>query len=110
MGAFQLHQATERMFTAAALVFTGYKPRTHNLEKLLNLSFTYSRDLGVAFIPRNDRDKYLFKLLKRAYIEARYKKSYKISAEELIELIEKVKEFHATAQRLCEAQIAGYVV
>ena len=108
LGAFLCHQAAERAFTAAALVFTGYKPRTHNLEKLLNLSFTYSRELGVAFIPQNDRDKHLFKLLKKAYIEARYKKSYKITEDELAELIEKVTVFHQAVQRLCEAQIASY--
>ena len=108
MGAFQLHQAAERTFTAAALVFTGYKPKTHNLEKLLNLSWTYSRELGVVFIPQNSRDKYLFKLLKKAYIEARYKKSYKITEEELSELIEKVTVFQQTAQHLCEAQLASY--
>ena len=106
--AFQLHQAAERTFTAAALVFTGYKPRTHNLEKLLNLSWTYSRDLGAVFIPHSDRDKYLFKLLKKAYIEARYKKSYKITEEELSALIEKVTIFQQTAQRLCEQQLASY--
>ena len=32
--AFLLHQAAERYFHAALLVFTGYKPQTHDLKKL----------------------------------------------------------------------------
>ena len=108
IGAFLLHQATERAFNAASLVYTGYKPRTHNIEKLLNFSWNYSRDLGAVFIPQDNQDKHLFKLLKKAYIDARYKKSYKITEEELSALIEKVKIFQQTAQRLCEEQIASY--
>ncbi len=106
--AFNLHQATERTFTAASLVYTGYKPRTHNLAKLLNFSWAYSRELGAVFVPQDDRDKHLFKLLKNAYIDARYKKNYKITEDELAELIDKVRAFQQTAQRLCEAQIAAY--
>ena len=108
IGAFLLHQATERTFTAVALVYTGYKPRTHNIEKLLNFNWNYSRDLGAVFIPQDNRDKHLFKLLKKAYIDARYKKSYKITEEELAALIEKVTIFQQTAERLCEVQIASY--
>ena len=32
--AFLLHQATERYYHAAILVFTGYKQRTHDIELL----------------------------------------------------------------------------
>ncbi|HEU4411214.1 MAG TPA: HEPN domain-containing protein, partial [Polyangiaceae bacterium] len=34
IAAFQLHQATERYFAAALLVFTGTKPTTHKLDEL----------------------------------------------------------------------------
>ena len=44
----------------------------------------------------------------KAYIEARYKKSYKITEDELSELIDKVTIFQQTAQHLCEEQIASY--
>src|SRR5262249_61189166 len=32
--AFQLHQATERLYTTAGMVFTGYKRKEHSLIKL----------------------------------------------------------------------------
>ncbi|HEY4197709.1 MAG TPA: hypothetical protein VGM63_19350 [Mucilaginibacter sp.] len=31
IGAFNLHQATERTYNAIVLVYSGYKPKTHNL-------------------------------------------------------------------------------
>jgi predicted nucleotidyltransferase len=34
--AFELHQATERYYAAILLVFTDYKPRTHDIEELGN--------------------------------------------------------------------------
>jgi uncharacterized protein len=34
IAAFDLHQATERYFATALLVFTAYKPKTHNLSLL----------------------------------------------------------------------------
>ncbi len=41
-------------------------------------------------------------------IEAHYKKSYKITQEELSELIEKVTAFHKDVQHVCEQQLAAY--
>ncbi|WP_176722527.1 HEPN domain-containing protein, partial [Candidatus Thiosymbion oneisti] len=34
IAAFQLHQVTERLYGTILLVFTRYKPSTHDLEKL----------------------------------------------------------------------------
>ncbi len=36
--AFELHQATESLYTCILLVFTRYKPNTHKLELLRKLS------------------------------------------------------------------------
>jgi len=34
LAAFDLHQATEKLYGTILLVFTRYKPSTHDLEKL----------------------------------------------------------------------------
>ncbi|RFA27323.1 hypothetical protein CAI21_14915 [Alkalilimnicola ehrlichii] len=36
IAAFLLHQATERFYNAVILVYTGYKAKEHNLEKLIS--------------------------------------------------------------------------
>jgi len=37
IAAFELHQVTERLYTAVLLVFTRYKPKTHDIGKLSQL-------------------------------------------------------------------------
>ena len=74
MAAFMLHQTAERTYNAAILVFTGYKPRTHNIGKLIRLSRDFSPELAGVFPANTKEEANLFNLLKRAYIGARYKK------------------------------------
>jgi uncharacterized protein len=92
IAAFTLHQATEAFYSAALLVATGYKPKTHNLDRLRNYAKPLSEDLYFIFLtPTTDKnEEYLFDLLQRSYIEARYKTDYTITEEELKALIEKV--------------------
>lgn len=47
--AFQLHQATERYYGAIQLVFTGYKPKTHDLEELSSLAKACDMEFSKAF-------------------------------------------------------------
>jgi len=107
MGAFQLHQATESFYCAALLVYTGYKPKTHNLEKLRAYAKHISEDLHNLFLmPEIDEhEKHLFDLLKRGYIDARYKKDYIITEEELRELIVKVTRMQQIVEAICKEKI-----
>jgi predicted nucleotidyltransferase/HEPN domain-containing protein len=107
IAAFQLHQATERYFAAALLVFTGTKPLSHDLEKLGKLVAPLHALLAEPFPMATGEDERLFKLLKRAYIEARYSKSYRITAGELATLGERVKDLAARVERACREKIEG---
>ncbi|MEM6817050.1 MAG: HEPN domain-containing protein [Bacteroidota bacterium] len=81
--AFQLHQATERYYTTILLVFTDYRPKDHNLETLgIKVEMC---DARFAVFPKTtDEEKHRFELLKRAYIDARYKMDeYQITKGEL---------------------------
>ena len=105
--AFLLHQATECFYNTLLLVFTGYKPKTHSLEKLRQYSKPYSKELLQLFPDNaaNQTESHLFDLLKRGYIDARYKNDYTITEEELSALIEKVKTMQETVERICRDKI-----
>ena len=67
LAAFQLHQATESFYSAILLVFTGYKPRLHDIEKLGSLASNYNNELLKIF-PRDTKEQEeRFILLKLAY-------------------------------------------
>jgi HEPN domain-containing protein len=106
--AFLLHQAAERYFHAALLVFTGYKPKTHDLERLANQTAPLHPTLAGALPRAEPEDERLFKLLKRAYIEARYSKSYRVTEEELGALREHVRDLGARVRRACADKLASF--
>jgi HEPN domain-containing protein/predicted nucleotidyltransferase len=108
IGAFNLHQATERTYNAIVLVFSGNKPKTHNLDKLKRYAKDYSQELDTVFTDSTPTEKHLFDLLKRAYIDARYKKDYNITAEQLQALIERVIRLQQIASKICTAKIASF--
>ncbi len=49
MALFMLHQAAEQMYQAILLAFMGYKPTTHNLDKLQAIYEPVLGRVGVAF-------------------------------------------------------------
>ena len=109
-GAFNLHQATERTYNAVILVETGYKPKTHNLDKLKRYSKRFSEELENIFPYNTPEEKHLFDLLKRGYIDARYKDHYEITEGELGILIERISKLQAITKRVCEEKIASFDV
>lgn len=109
IGVFELHQAAESLYYSVLLVFTAYKPKTHNLWKLRKRTIPYSGELYQVFGTEIDKnEKYLFDLLKRGYIDARYRHDYKITSEELTILIEKVKWMASIVEKVCKGKIASF--
>src|SRR5690349_6647061 len=106
--AFLLHQAVERHYAAATLVFTGYKHKSHNIEELANQAAALHPALEGALPRTEQEDKRLFDLLKRAYIEARYSKSYSITGGELLVLRERVLDLAARVRRACAEKLASF--
>ncbi|MCP5378216.1 MAG: HEPN domain-containing protein [Rickettsiaceae bacterium] len=103
--AFLLHQATESFYSAILLVFTGYKPRLHDIEKLGSLASNYSDELLKIF-PRDTKEQEeRFILLKLAYTEARYNKNYKITEEQLVYLIKRVEKLKSITEEICTTWI-----
>jgi HEPN domain-containing protein/predicted nucleotidyltransferase len=103
--AFELHQATERYYTALLLVFTGYKEKIHDIEELGSQVEAISADFKNVFPRLTPEQNERFKLLKKAYIDARYKKSYSISKEDLEYLGERVELLRDMVKTKCEERI-----
>ncbi len=105
---FELHQAVERYYTCTLLVHTGFRPKTHNLNKLRLMCSFFSKEIYNAF-PRNSaKEKDLFELLKKAYIDARYKNNYSIAKEQLGELAFFTYKLKNLTEIICMMKIASF--
>ena len=103
--AFELHQATERYYTTILLVYTDYRPKEHDLARL-NLRVKNCDPRFAVFPQDTEEEKRRFELLRRAYVDARYKmEEYKISNEELDYLGEKVQQLKEVTERFCGDKI-----
>jgi uncharacterized protein len=105
IAAFDLHQAAERYITCLLLVETGYRPKEHDMKRLLKQAAGFDKAFTSLF-PQNDKqEKRLFDLLRRAYVDARYNKTYQITDEELDTLGERVQKLKAIAAKVCGERI-----
>jgi HEPN domain-containing protein len=108
IAAFLLHQSAERTLNTAILVFRGYKPKTHNLDKLFRYAKHFGREM-VNIFPRNNlEEKHIFDLLKKGYVEARYDKKYVITKEEVEELIKRIEKLQEIVERICKEKILSF--
>lgn len=109
ISAFSLQQAAESLYYAILLVFTDYKPKTHNLWKLRKKAKPHSKELFEVFRAETDKEEErLFDLLKRGYVDARYREDYVITLEELEILIKKVKSMIPIVRNACQQRIASF--
>jgi len=106
--AFLLHQATERYYGAVQLVFTGYKPKTHDIEVLSWLAKAVNIEFGKVFPKATYEERMRFTLLKKAYVDARYKAEYKISKEDLEYLADRVQLLRRLTEEICKEKIASF--
>lgn len=109
VAAFELHQATERFLHAVILTFTRYKPKLHDLEKLDRQVSNLDPEFFKIFPRATEEQKRCFDLLKKAYIDARYKPDYTITKEELEYLAGRVRKLQELTKRMCEEKIASMV-
>lgn len=104
--AFNLHQATERLYHCVLLVCTFYTPHVHNIGFLR----VQAERLDVRLVdiwPEDTRiAKARFEKLKEAYVKARYSKHYRITADELSWLGKRVEELGRVVHAVCSERIA----
>ncbi|MDD5598532.1 MAG: HEPN domain-containing protein, partial [Victivallaceae bacterium] len=99
--AFELHQAMKRFYKAAILTHTGYIPRTHDIEKLGQVIARDYPEFLKIFPQKTQKEQDLFKKLKKAYVDARYKKDYSITKDELVRLAKRVEKLRDLVEETC---------
>ncbi len=99
--AFQLHQATERFYHCLFLVRTLYSPKTHNLNRLRAMSEELEPTLKVVWPSENKFQRRCYELLRAAYVKARYSRHYRITAEELAWLGERITLLQTLVRQAC---------
>lgn len=104
-----LHQIIERLFSGILLIFTRYKPNIHDLYALRKLANSVDYRITQVFPLDDAESKRLFKLLKKAYVEARYKPDYSIAYDELMGLHKQVEELRKIGERICHEKIESFV-
>jgi predicted nucleotidyltransferase/HEPN domain-containing protein len=102
---FDLHQSVERYYAAVLLVFTDYKPRTHDIGDMGQQAVKQHSDFLQVFPQSTDEEKRLFELLKKSYIEARYSKNFTVEKSELDYLSERVQLLKELTERICKEKI-----
>ena len=106
IAAFELHQATERLYHSVLLVVTFYTPHVHNLGFLRTQAERLDSRLQRVWPMDNRRERAMFEKLKDAYVKARYSKHYRISEDELKWLGAQVEELGRVVHVVCSERIA----
>lgn len=104
--AFDLHQATERLYSTLLLTLTFYTPYNHNIAFLRSLAEGLDRRLHGIWPEETHRERALFQKLKEAYTKARYSKHYRISEDELTWLGTRIEELGRVVHNVCTEKVA----
>jgi predicted nucleotidyltransferase/HEPN domain-containing protein len=107
--AFLLHQAVERFYGAITLVFINYRYRLHDIQALGRKAVSYNPQFAEAFPRDTAEQRAAFTLLKKAYIDARYKPSYKITKKQLEYLAKRVKILQRLTKKICKEKIDSFI-
>lgn len=105
-GSFLLHQSCERYLKVIELVHTHYKPKEHDLEKLIYSLYKYNNELRTVFsMEKNTLENDCFLLLRAAYVDARYSNDFTVTKEQIDYLISRVKLLSDVTIRECERHL-----
>lgn len=103
--AFLLHQAVETGYHSLLLTLTLYSPKLHNIETLRGIAEGLDSRLIEAWPRKTRSERRAFNHIKRAYVEARYSKHYRITKELLDEATISIEKLQALVKILCEERL-----
>jgi len=105
VAAFNYHQAVERYYHCLLLSLSLHSPKSHRLNFLRSQCEQIAPALAEAW-PRGDKfSRRCFELLRLAYVQARYSPAFKISAEELAWIGERVAVLEGLVEAICRDHI-----
>ena len=106
---FYLHQAAENFIKTIPLAYILYGYKEHDLDFLIKKCKPFTLELAKVFPRDTPEEERLFKLLQRAYIEARYnKKNFIVTKADIDALIPKVELLRDITKQICTERIAEY--
>jgi predicted nucleotidyltransferase/HEPN domain-containing protein len=106
IAAFDLHQAAERYYHTLFLVLTLYSPKTHSLNQLRKLAEGLDPALAQVWPGQNKFERRCYELIREAYVKARYSRHYRITAEQLAWLEERIGVLREMVVERCEKRLA----
>ena len=105
---FYLHQATENFLKSIPLVYVLYGYKEHDLEFLIEKCKPYTLELAKVFPRDTPEEERLFKLLQRAYVEARYNDDFAVTKDDTDALTVRVERLRDITEKVCKEKIAEY--
>lgn len=103
--AFLMHQAAERLYHCLFLVRTLYSPKSHNLNRLRQLVEDMEPRLKSVWPRETKFERRCFELLREAYVKARYSRQYRVTAEELRWIGDRVRILRDLVEQICLERI-----
>lgn len=91
------------------MIYILYGYKEHDLEFLLEKYKPFTMELSKVFPRDTEEEERLFKLLQRAYIEARYnKKNFIVTKADIDALIPKIELLRDIVEKVCKERISYY--
>jgi len=90
------------------LVYILYGHKEHDLELLIEKCKPYTLELSKVFPRDTPEEERLFRLLQRAYVEARYNDDFVVTKEDIDALTPKVELLRDITEKVCRDRIAEY--
>ncbi|WP_242130434.1 HEPN domain-containing protein [Sphingobium sp. Sx8-8] len=109
MAALLLHQACEHLYQCVLWTITLHGPRTHALDELRERAESIEPRLSIAWPRATPFERRAFGCIRRAYVEVRYGRSYRIGSDQLEWAMERVMLLHGLTERLCRERLNDMV-
>lgn len=106
--AYDLHQVTEHLIKAIALVYILYGHKDHDLKELLKKTKCHTLELVKVFPRDTEEEERLFELLRRAYLDARYNPNFVVTKEDVDALHSKVELLKQIVEKVCRERFDYY--
>ena len=109
MAALLLHQACEHLYQCVLWTITLHGPRTHALDELRERAEALEPSLSIVWPRATPFERRAFGCIRRAYVEVRYGRFYRIGSDELAWATECVTQLHDLTERLCRERLDDMV-
>lgn len=105
---FLLHQSTEYFLKTIPLVYILYRYKDHDPDELIKKNKLHTKEVVTVFPRNTPEEKRLFKLLQRAYVEARYNDEFVVTKEDIDALVPKIELLRDIVEKVCKERFDYY--